>query len=98
MLGLYVTKVTVFSEGTFQEQDSYSIYPGYNLHDVMQKIEEDYGEDNIITASATRISCPDEGPSITISESLAKALIYDYPAMLEVPNTTLYQKMKGKIL
>ncbi len=60
MLGLYVTKVTVFSDETLQEQDSYSIYPGYNFHDVMQKIEEDYGEDNIITASATRITYSDE--------------------------------------
>lgn len=72
---LYVTEVKWWNEHTENEQTTYEIYAGESYADVVEQIVDNWGgDDEIISMQLTPVDEGEDG-SITISKTLAEALI-----------------------
>lgn len=82
---LYVTSVKFYDEYSEREKTFHVLYPGTSYSNIMKQIFDDFdGEENIISISITPVGDGDEDDNggLSISESLADALINDVPTLI----------------
>ena len=83
LYSLYVTEVKWWNEHTEKEQTTYEIYAGESYADVIEQIVDNWGgDDEIISMQLTPVGEGGDG-SISISKTIAEALIYDIPSDCE---------------
>ena len=80
---LYVTSVKYFDEYAEKERTAYVLYPGASFSDITKQICDDFGGD-LISICITPIGDggEDDNGGLSISESLADALINDIPTLI----------------
>ena len=77
MYDFYIAKIEYYSDYLDHIESEYGLYAADSYENAMHQISKDYGENSLEAIKLDRI-CGD-GIGLTISESLADALVHDFP-------------------
>ena len=92
---LYVTSVKVYDDYAEKEKTYHVLYPGTSYSNVIEQIRDDFGEEEgILSVCITPVGDGDESGGLSISESLADALINDIPTLIHCTPSEWRCKMR----